>query len=238
MAVIEVSHLSMDFDGRQALDDVSFTVGEGTFFGCFGPNGAGKTTLTRILTGQLRATSGGAVVAGMDPAVDPLGVRSMVGIVPEVESPPSYLTASEFLQFVGRVRGLDDIDARAADWFSFFDLQGSEDVLCRDLSKGMRQKLLIAAALIHRPRLVFLDEPFINLDPLYQRKVRELLVSLRAEGVTIFMCSHILEIAQRLCDEVIIMDHGRVVANHRMADLEARGETLETAFMRAVDHDA
>jgi ABC-2 type transport system ATP-binding protein len=235
VAVIEVKGLSKSYGTFLALDDISFEVREGSFFGCFGPNGAGKSTLLKILTGQINPTSGQSIVLGIDPSKKPLAVKAAVGIVPEVESPPSYLTSSEFLQFVGTVRKVDDLDTKVSQWLEFFDLQASSGTLCRDLSKGMRQKLMLSAALIHEPKLLFLDEPFINLDPIYQRKVRDLLLQLKGSGVTIFLNSHILDIAQKLCDEFIILDKGKILSYDTSASMMARGEDLEALFFRLVE---
>ena len=234
MDVISVEGLTKDYRSKRALAGVSFQVREGSFFGCFGPNGAGKSTLLRILTGQIRPTSGQAIVLGLDCATQGIEIKRNVGIVPEVESPPSYLTASEFLWFAGRVRELDNLDMKVERWLDFFELQEAQGTLCRDLSKGMRQKVMLASAFIHEPKLLFLDEPFINLDPIYQRKLREYLQGLREEGRTIFLNSHILEIAQRLCQDVIILHRGRLVAKEDMGSMRARGEDLEALFMRLV----
>lgn len=234
MQAIVVDSLTKDYDGVRALDSISFQVDEGTFLGCFGPNGAGKSTLLRILTGQISPTSGRAEVLGRDCRTQGPEIKKLVGIMPEVESPPSYLTASEFLYFVGKVRKVDDLDLRIKRWIDYFDLEEVKGSLCKDLSKGTRQKVMLAASFIHDPKLLFLDEPFINLDPLYQRNLREYLSELREEGRTIFMCSHILEMAQRLCEEVIILNKGKLVARERIEDMKARGEDLETVFMRLV----
>jgi len=230
-----VENLVKNFGETLALDGISFQVEKGTFFGCFGPNGAGKTTLLRILTGQLQPTSGSAHVLGMDAREEGRRIKMTVGLVPEVESPPSYLTASEFLLFVASVRGVKDAPPRIAHWLEFFDLEEAKGMLCKDLSKGMRQKVMLAAAFLHEPDLLFLDEPFINLDPIYQRKLRDYLLRLKDEGRTIFMCSHILEIAQKLCEEILILSRGRVMGHLRVSELEAAGEDLETAFLRCVE---
>jgi len=234
MKAIEVRGLSKSYGDKLALDSVSFDVEEGTFFGCFGPNGAGKSTLLRLLTGQIQPSAGQATVLGVDCATQGLEVKRRIGIVPEVESPPSYLTAWEFLYFTGKVRKVDDLEKRIDHWLDFFDLQEARGTLCRDLSKGMRQKVMLASAFIHEPRLLFLDEAFINLDPIYQKRLRDYLLQLRSEGRTIFLCSHILEIAQRLCQEVIVLDKGRLVARERMSALQERNESLEQLFLRLV----
>jgi len=234
MPSIAVANLRKYYGQTVALSGISFDVKEGTFFGCFGPNGAGKTTLVKILTGQIPATDGTVKVMGIDSERQGLQVRSMVGIVPEAESPASYLTAGEFLYFVGRVRKVDDLEGKIDHWLRYFDMEDSRGTLCKDLSKGMRQKVMLAAAFIHEPKLLFLDEPFINLDPIYQKKLRDYLLQLREEGRTIFLCSHILEIAQRLCEEVMILDRGAVVARDSLAHLASQGEDLESMFMRLV----
>lgn len=234
MPAIHVKGLSKKYGSKLALDDISFDVEEGAFFGCFGPNGAGKSTLLRILTGQIQQTAGEATVLGLDCKNQPIQVKRVIGIVPEVESPPSFLTAAEFLYFSGKMRNVEEIDSKVDRWLDFFDLQEARGTLCRDLSKGMRQKVMLASAFIHEPRLLFLDEAFINLDPIFQRKLREYLLQLRSEGRTIFLCSHILEIAQRLCQEIIVLDKGRLVARENMESMRARGEDLESLFMRLV----
>ncbi len=234
MAVIDARGIVKDYGRTRALDGVSISVGEGDFFGFFGPNGAGKTTLLRILTGQLEPSSGTAMVMGVDAVKEPLKVKSLVGIVPEVESPPSYLTGYEYLYFVGKVRRLDRLEDRIEHWLSFFDLEGQRGTICKDMSKGMRQKLMLASAFIHEPKLLFMDEPFINLDPLYQKALREYLEEYVANHGTVFMCSHILEISQRLCNRVAIVDHGKIVAQGALKELMGAGEDLEKLFIRTV----
>lgn len=237
MAIIEANAITKDFGGMKALDGVTIIVEDGDFFGFFGPNGAGKTTLIRILTGQLEQTSGTVSVLGIDVAKEPMRVKEVIGIVPEVESPPSYLTASEYLYFVGMVRKLDKLDDRIEKWLSFFDLEGKKGTICKDMSKGMRQKLMLSSAFIHEPRLLFLDEPFINLDPIYQKVLRDYLEDYISNGGSVFMCSHILEIAERLCNKLAIVNLGHIVVQGRKEDLLKGGENLETVFMRSVGGD-
>ena len=234
MPAIVVEGLTKSYGDFLALDQATFSVSEGAFFGCFGPNGAGKSTLLKILTGQIPPTSGRAEVLGLDPSRDGMEIKRRVGIVPEVESPPSYLTASEFLTFAGTLHQVQSLDGKVSRWMDFFDLQGAEGTLCRDLSKGMRQKVMLAAAFIHEPKLLFLDEPFINLDPIYQRKLRDYLLELRDQGRTVFLCSHILDVAQRIVQEMVILDHGKVVLRDRVSNALVGGEDLETLFLRLV----
>ncbi len=234
MATVEADRLTKRYGTVQALSGIDLRIEKGEFFGLFGPNGAGKTTMLRILTGQLRPTEGEARVLGVDVVREPLKVKSLVGIVPEVESPPSYLTAYEYVEFVGRVRKVDSVDARVARWLEFFDLQDERNTLCKDLSKGTRQKLMIAAAFLHDPQLVFLDEPFINLDPIYQRRLRDFLQEYVAGGGTVFMASHLLDIAERLCDHVAVIRDGALIATGSVEQIRGSEADLESAFLRLV----
>ena len=234
MPVIEAVNVSKRFAEVEALKDVTLTVHEGDFFGLFGPNGAGKTTLLRILTGQILPDAGSATTAGVS-SHDAIGVKRAVGIVPEAETPPSFMTAQELLELTCRIRGLDDIKERVDRWLSFFEVEDKRDVLCKDLSKGQRQKMMLASAFIHEPRLLLLDEPFINLDPIFQRKVREYLQGLLEEGRTIFMCTHILEIAERLCTRIAVINGGTIIEEGTIDQMrDAEGENLEDIFMRLV----
>jgi ABC-2 type transport system ATP-binding protein len=234
MRVLEAKDIVKEFGGMKALDRVTISVDKGDFFGFFGPNGAGKSTLIRILTGQLEPTSGSVDVLGVDVMKEPLRVKELIGIVPEVESPPSYLTGYEYLYFVGRVRKLDNLEDKIEKWLSFFDLESKKGTICKDMSKGMRQKIMLASAFIHEPSLLFMDEPFINLDPIYQRILREYLQEYIAKGGTVFMASHILEISERLCNRLAIVNLGKIVAQGNLDELLKGGENLERLFMRAV----
>ncbi|UCF09296.1 MAG: ABC transporter ATP-binding protein [Thermoplasmata archaeon] len=235
MAIIETRGISKSFGKVEALKSVDLGIESGEFFGCFGPNGAGKTTLLRILSGQLPPTKGTASILGIDAEKQPMEIKKVVGIVPEVESPPSYLTGREYLHFVGRVRKVEDLENKIEQWLEFFELSEKSDVICRDLSKGMRQKLMLASAFIHKPKLLFLDEPFINLDPLYQRKVKDYLINYTGNGGTIFMCTHILEIAEKICTRVAIINEGMILAMGRIEDLKKHAdEDLERVFLRLV----
>jgi len=234
MRVIEARDIVKEFGGMKALDRVTISVDKGDFFGFFGPNGAGKSTFIRILTGQLEPTAGSVNVLGVDVLKEPLRVKELMGIVPEVESPPSYLTGYEYLFFVGKVRKLDNLEDRIEKWLSFFDLESKKGTICKDMSKGMRQKIMLASAFIHEPSLLFLDEPFINLDPIYQRILKDYLEEYIAKGGTVFMASHILEIAEKLCDKLAIVNLGRVVAQGKIDELLVGGENLERLFLRSV----
>ncbi len=233
--MLEISEVTKNFGGLRALNDISFQVDEKQIYGLIGPNGAGKTTLLRILTGQLEPSDGTAQVMGIALPDGAVEVRARVGVVPEFESPPSFLTGDEYLNFVCKARGIEDAAPRVDRWVEFFELGDHRHTLCKDMSKGMRQKVMLGAAFIHEPPLLFLDEPFINLDPLFQRKVQGYLRQFIADGGTIFMCSHLLEIAERLCSRLAIINEGSVVASGTLQDLMEEGEDgLGEVFMRLV----
>jgi ABC-2 type transport system ATP-binding protein len=235
--IIRTESLVRRFGDVKAVNDVSFSIDKGELFGLLGANGAGKSTLLKVLTGQLEPTSGGCIVLGTDPAKDPIKVKGLIGILPEIESPPSFLTGREYLHFVGLIRNIDDIEARTNKWIEFLDLGDVERVPCKDLSKGTRQKLMFAAALIHEPPLVFLDEPFAGLDPRYQKLFRAYLTGYLERGGTVFMCTHILEIAEKMCTRVGIISQGRMVALGRPDEVIKDGEGLDGAFMRLTEKE-
>lgn len=218
-----------------ALQPLNVKVFAGEFFGVFGPNGAGKSTFIRLLTGQLQASTGSAEVLGINVGKMPQRLKANIGIVPESESPPSYLTPYEYLYFIGRLRRLDDLSNKVLYWLDWFGMTEKRDTMCKDLSKGQRQKVMLACAFIHEPRLLFLDEPFANLDPIYQRKCRTWLLEHVENGGTIFMCSHVLEVAERLCTRLAIIDHGSVLASGKISEIKiTKDETLEDVFIRLV----
>jgi len=235
---INASSIVKDYSGFKALKGVSFSVDIGEFFGVFGPNGAGKTTLLKILTGQIDPTKGKVSVLGYDVKTRGMEIKKRVGIVPEFESPPSFLTGKEFLEFVCDIRGIKGSKKKIDHWIGFFDLEGKDDIICKDLSKGQRQKLMLSSSFIHEPNLLFMDEPFINLDPIYQKKVREYLLEYVQKGNTIFMCTHILEIADRLCDSIMFINKGKIVEKGKKKTLSKKyGEDLEEMYYRLVTND-
>ena len=206
--VIEVRDLSKRYGDVTAVSHVTLSVDQGALFGLLGPNGSGKTTMIRVLTGQTRPTGGSAKVLGIDPDREGLLVRERVGIIPEQESPPSFLTAMEYLEFVGSVRKIPDIGERADHWFEFLEFGDKKHVLCKDLSRGTRQKLMFAQAFIHEPALALIDEPLINFDPIMQDVVKEFLAGYVRSGKTIFLCTHILEVAEEVCSSFAILHRG------------------------------
>jgi ABC-2 type transport system ATP-binding protein len=237
LPIIETRALSKQYGDVTAVDMVSLTVGKGELFGLLGPNGSGKTTMIRMLTGQTRPTGGSATVLGLDAVTDPIGVRQRVGIIPEQETPPSFLTATEYLDFVGEVRHIPDLRKQADWWFDFLEFSDKRDVLCKDLSRGTRQKLMFAQAFLHKPVLALIDEPLINFDPVMQHKVKEYLTGYAKAGNTIFICTHILEIAEEICTGFAILNKGKLLYTGTVADVKAGNQHLEGFFLSLVRED-
>jgi ABC-2 type transport system ATP-binding protein len=233
-AVIEANGLTRYYGDLAAVDHVSLNVCEGSLFGLLGPNGSGKTTMIRMLTGQVRPSSGTATVLGVDVIKHPVAARQKVGIIPEQETPPSFLTASEYLDFVGKIRKIDKIREKAGWWFKFLDFSDKKDVLCKDLSRGTRQKLMFAQAFLHKPVLALIDEPLINFDPVMQKTVKEYLREYVRDGGTIFLSTHILEIAEEICSEVAIIHRGQIIHSGSVTEILARKERLSDFFLDAV----
>lgn len=218
-----------------ALHPLNVEVHSGEFFGVFGPNGAGKSTFIKLLTGQLKPSKGLIEVLGINAVGDPQKLKANIGIVPESESPPSFLTPVEFLEFVAKLRNIHDYKSEVEFWLDWFGLEEKRNTMCKDLSKGQRQKVMLSAAFIHKPKLLFLDEPFANLDPIYQRKCRQWLLDHVKQGGTIFLCSHVLEMAERMCNRMAIINDGKVLAAGSVSELKiSKEETLEDVFIRLV----
>ena len=236
--VLEAKNLTKKYGDVIAVDNVSLTVEKGALFGLLGPNGSGKTTMIKMLTGQTRPSGGSAAVLGLNVVQDPIGVRERVGIIPEQETPPSFLTAEEYLSFVGKVRRLDDAARRADWWFEFLDFSDKRNVLCKDLSRGTRQKLMFSQAFLHRPVLALIDEPLINFDPIMQQVVKEYLREYVRDGGTIFLSTHILEIAEEICTDVAILHQGNLVHAGPVAGILEGKRHLTDFFLEAVGKGA
>lgn len=218
---------------KVGLDGVSLTVYPGETFGLLGPNGAGKTTLQKIVLGLMRATSGTVEVLGSTP--DKTSVRERVGYLPENPYFYTYLTGREFLQFCGGLFQLPKttLNARIADLLDRLSMTHAADTQLRKYSKGMLQRIGVAQALINDPELIFLDEPMSGLDPVGRKEMRDLILSLKADGKTVFFNTHILSDVEMICDRIGILRNGKLVSYGSVAEL-TRDESLEDLFVRVV----
>jgi len=238
---IETFELTRTFGAQTAVDRLSLQVPEGSFYGFLGPNGAGKSTTINILTGLLAPTSGRGAVLGFDVSAQDIEVKRRIGVVPDGLHLFERLNGEEHLRFVGEIHGLTPAVARqrAGELLEAMDLTASARKQVSGYSHGMRKKLALSCALIHEPRVLFLDEPFEGVDAVATRELRELLLKLVANRrVTVFLTSHVLEVVQRLCTHVGIIAKGQLVANGTLDELRRGGDgvtrTLEDLFLEKV----
>ena len=238
--MLEARALGKRFGALWALNQVDLTVARGDFLGVLGRNGAGTTTLVRLLTGQMRATEGTVRIEGLDPGCAPVALRRLVGVMPEEGALLEDLGGAQYLQFVGRLHGLDPetLATRLRELQDCLQVDFHAPGAIRDYSYGMKKKLAFSAALLHGPRLLFLDEPFEGLDPSVVRALLDVLGSLRAQGVTVVMTSHQLSLAERLCTRIVLVEAGRVLLDAPAAEALGPDEDLEGLFLRLVGRKA
>jgi ABC-2 type transport system ATP-binding protein len=240
--MIAIDNLTKYYGAARAVDNITLTIPSGQLVGYLGPNGAGKSTTVKMLTGMMAPTSGRAEIHGLDIQRDNLALKRIIGYVPESGAVYESLTGREYLEMVGRLYGLEDslVADRMAKFSDFFELSRDtlENKMLSAYSKGMKQKVVISAALMHNPRVIFFDEPLNGLDASTQLMFKTLIKNLAAEGKTIFYCSHILDVVERTCDRIVIIDHGRVVADGTLAQLQTQsGEgSLERIFNKLTAH--
>ncbi len=231
---IRVESLTRYYGKFLALDGVSFSVPAGQVCGYLGPNGAGKTTTIKILTGLIRPTKGRARVAGFDLVQTPLEAKKRIGFVPESGALYEKLTPSEYLRMVGELRKMepDLLSSRIEKFLQLFGLSEHKDQRMDTFSKGMKQKVLLSGAMLHDPDVLFLDEPLNGLDANTALLVKELIRNMAARGKTIFYSSHIMEVVEKVCDRIIILDKGRIAADGSIEELRAmtRESSLEEVF--------
>jgi ABC-2 type transport system ATP-binding protein len=234
-ALIKTIGLTKRFGDKIAVNDVSLDVRGGEIFGFLGPNGAGKTTTIKIICGLLRPTSGSAFVGGFDIQQQPIAAKSILGYVPDEPMLYDKLSAREFLSFVADLYNVpsQQADRRAEELLKLFDLDNDADNLIEGFSHGMRQKTAIAGALMHDPQVLVLDEPTVGLDPKSARLIKDILRQLAERGAAVFLSTHILEIAERMCDRIGIIDHGNLIAVGTVEELRAgqSGQSLEDIFL-------
>ncbi len=240
-AAIETYALSREFNGRYALRDLTLSVPEGSFFGFLGPNGAGKSTTINMLTGLLAPSGGSAKVLGYDVETQSLEIKRAIGVVPDGLHLFERLSGFEHLRFVGEAHGLTPSEARrrGLQLLEAMDLQADGNKLVASYSHGMRKKLALSCALIHEPRLLFLDEPFEGVDAVATRELRDLLQRLVSGGrVTVFLTSHVLEVVERLCTHVGIIAGGTLATTGTLEDLrksaDGTSRSLEDLFLDTI----
>ena len=243
---IQTQKLTRRFGNLTAVDRIDLQVTAGQFFGFLGPNGAGKSTTIKMLTGLLSPTSGSMQLLGLDFEANPVEIKRQIGVVPEGMGLFDRLTGAEYLKFVGRMYGLDraTTERRSDELLEFMQLSERPKTMIADYSHGMQKKLALAAAVIHGPRILFLDEPFEGVDALAAGALKALLGRMTARGATIFLTSHVLEIVERLCSHVAIIHKGRLVAQGSLEELRAgisgaeeSKTTLEEIFLSIVGQD-
>jgi len=236
---IELCDLRKVYGARAAVDGLNLRVLPGSFFGFLGPNGAGKTTTIRMLMGLAAPTSGSISLLGLPMPDHAVEIKRRIGLVPDESLLFDHLTGLEFLEFVGRMYGLARPIARerASELIALFELDAEPKKLIAGYSKGMRKRVAMAAALIHRPQLFLMDEPFEGVDAVGARLMKELLLEQVRHGATVFLTSHVLEVVERLCDRVAILNAGKVVLEGSMQELRAGSASLEDTFVRVIGGD-
>jgi len=234
--MIRAEGLTKRFPGKEAVRGLSFTAEKGEIVGFLGPNGAGKSTTVKMLTGMIQPSAGSAVVAGFDIVRQPVEVKKRIGYVPESGALFETLTGAEYIRFIADLHHMNRgvAERRAEEFFDLFGILAEKDQRLQEYSKGMKQKVLIAAALIHDPEVLFLDEPINGLDVNSALVFKEILKRLSAGGKTMLFCSHILDVVEKICPRIIIINEGSIIAEGTPAQIAATtGEkSLEEAFCR------
>lgn len=240
---ISVQHLKRTYGTFTAVEDLSFDVGPGEIVGLIGPNGAGKTTTLRSIAGLLRPTTGTILIDGHDIVDGAIEAKRRLAFMPDEPHLFEYLTVAEHLRLVARLYGVDDFDRRARELLEELELTGREQSLPGELSRGMRQKVVIASGLIRTPSVLLFDEPLTGLDPIGIRRMRGTIVARGQAGASVLVSSHLLHLVEEICTRVIIMDHGRKIADGSVAELASRadlaeaGSNLEQIFLRVTGRD-
>jgi len=237
MENISVNNVSKTYiNNTIALDDVSLSINKGEFYGLIGVNGAGKTTLMNSFTGEIKPDSGKISVLDFDSQSEGEKIRANVGILPEKESPLSFMTPSEYFSFIGDVRNIDNdvLDKRVNKWVKRLNLEDKLNSLNKDLSRGQQQKVLFASIFLHEPEIVFIDEPLANLDPLIQDKIKEYLKEYNEEGNTVVLSTHYLEVATELCETLGVMNNGKLIGEYDVDELSSHDDIKELLTKKVV----
>ena len=236
--MIEIVNISKSYGKKIAVDDLSLSVRKGEFYGFLGPNGSGKTTTIKVLTGLLRPDNGGATVAGIDVLREPEKAKAKIGYIPD--SPYLYekLTGREFLEFCGGLYGVPKARMESQiNWIlELFGMESWIDRRCEEYSHGMRQKVVFGSAFVHDPEVLIIDEPMVGLDPQSMRLIKDVLKLYASRGTTVFVSTHLLSVAEELCDRIGIVNNGKLIVSGTLAELQktaaSEGENLEELFLQ------
>ncbi len=233
--VISLRNVTKSYGAARAVAGLSLDVGAGEIVGLIGPNGAGKTSTLRCIAGIHRPTSGSVLIGGHDIVADPIKAKQRIAFVGDEPHLFEHLTVIEHLRLMGRIYGVADIESRARSWLTELELTGRETALPSELSRGMKQKVSLACALIHDPAALVLDEPLTGLDPLGIHRMKQAIVACAARGVAILVSSHLLHLVEEICTRIVIINQGAKVADGTMAELASQarlaGSTLERIFL-------
>jgi len=231
--VLKIENLTKKFGNFTAVDSVNLDIKEGEVFGFLGPNGAGKTTTVKIISGILKPTSGSVSIDGIDVINNPIESKKMISYIPDEPFVYPYLTAREFLRFIAEVYKIENYNDKIDELLSFFGLLDYADLLLSSYSHGMKQKLLIASVVLRNPKVMLFDEPTVGLDPLSVKKFKELIKRLTLAGTSVFMCTHILEMAEKICDQVAVINKGKIIASGKVKDIigHDKDKNLEDVFL-------
>jgi ABC-2 type transport system ATP-binding protein len=232
--MLKVNNIKKEY-GTFRLENINLELKEGELFGCLGPNGSGKSTIVKILTGQIKPDKGNVSIFNINVHKNQVLAREKIGIIPEQESPPSFLTVYEYLQFICKVRKISF--NLIEDWLSFFEFETERNTLIKDLSRGTKQKVVATQAFIHKPKLVFIDEPLINLDPIIQKKFKKFLKDYVKKKNTIFLSTHILSIADEICTDVGILKNGSFIMKDSMVNIKKNNKNLEDFFIGTIENE-
>ncbi len=239
--MIKLINLSKHYGKLAAVNSINLEVAKGEVFGFLGPNGAGKTTTIKMMAGLLQPTGGSALIGGYDVQKEPFKAKFLTGFIPDRPFLYEKLTATEFMHFIARLYGMEDPQKRIAELLDLFGLPDWKDELVENFSHGMKQRLVMASALLHLPRVLVVDEPMVGLDPRGARLVKDIFKDLASKGVTIFMSTHTLEIVEQMCTRVAIINKGNIVAEGSVEDLGQMAHMpashLEPIFLRLTGGD-
>jgi len=240
--IIELKGLKKNYGKKEAVRGLDLAISPGELFAFVGPNGAGKTSTLKLLVGLLKPTEGIVRIGGLNLATDPIKAKNLVSFVPDVPYVYEKLTPREFLRFIGKLYSMspEDIQKKGQELLRFFSLEEVQNVLIEEFSHGMRQKAILAGALLHDPQVLILDEPMVGLDPISIRSFKDFLLRKSKEGMTIIFSTHTLSMAEELADRVGIINHGQWVALGSMAELKQKyqsQENLENMFMKLIEQE-